>query len=66
MDFSISIYKDKKENLLIVPQVFDENGIRRNSSKYQIIEKPYSPDLIGEKVKKCFDTCINEPTIDVV
>lgn len=64
MDFSISIYKDKKENLLIVPQVFDENGIRRNSSKYQIIEKPYSPDLIGEKVKKCFDTCINEPTIN--
>lgn len=64
MIFSISIYKDKKENLLIIPQSFDENGIRRNMNKFEKLEGPYTNSQIGDKVLVSFDTCKNEPVID--
>ena len=64
MIFSVSIYKDKKENLLIVPQSFDEYGIRRNMAKFEKLEKPYTELEVGEKVAICFNSCIKEPVID--
>ena len=61
MNYGISIFKDKKENLLIIPQAFDENGIRRDTNKFVIIEKPYTNAIIGEKVFGCFEVIIKEP-----
>jgi len=64
MIFCISIYKDKKENLLIVPQSYDENGICRDMAKFEKLEKPYAKLDVGESVLKNFQACIKEPRID--
>ncbi len=58
MYYSIGIYKDKRENLLIIPDGFDENGIRREMNKFRIIEKPYDMKTIGEMVIEVFDEVV--------
>ena len=58
-EYSISIYRDKKNTILIIPDSFDENGVRRELNKPKIIEMPYDLESIGSNVKDCFYICVN-------
>lgn len=64
LNYSIGIYKDKRENLLIIPDGFDENGIRRAMNKFRIIEIPYDMKTVGEIVIKVFDEVVKNPHQD--
>ncbi|MFX4260916.1 hypothetical protein ACOBQJ_01820 [Pelotomaculum propionicicum] len=58
MIYNVSIYKDKKDNILLIPYVFDEHGIRRKYNKPVTLEKPYQSFVIGKSVRECFKVSI--------
>lgn len=64
MSCGISIYKDKKETLLVIPFASDENGIGRDTEKYILIQKPYDNMVVGEKVINCFLDILKNPYQD--
>ncbi len=61
MIYAISIYKDKKDVLLLLPTAKTEAGFSIEINKPIIIEKPYTNIAVGEKVKECLDISRKEP-----
>lgn len=57
---SISIYKDKKDTLIIVPIPQHIRGYGWQIDRPVIIEKPYDFSLIGGKAKECFEISAKE------
>ena len=61
MIYHISIYKDKKDVILLIPNAKTEGGFSVEINKPVIIEVPYNDVTIGEKVMECLEVCKNEP-----
>lgn len=61
LTYSIAIYKDRKENILIIPQAFDEDGVRRDVNKPIVLKAPYEISLLGKCVLESFEAIIKEP-----
>lgn len=65
MDYSVGIYKNINNNtLILVPDGFNQHGIRCNINKPVVLEEPYQPSLIGAKLKECFDITVNHQYTD--
>ncbi|WHY78159.1 hypothetical protein QNH20_03055 [Neobacillus sp. WH10] len=65
MDFSVGVYKNINNNtLILVPDGFNQDGIRCNINKPAMLKEPYKPALIGEKLKECFKITINHQYTD--
>ena len=61
MIYTVSIYKDKKDGLLLIPTAKTEAGFSVEINKPIIMEKPFGIESIGEKVNQCFKICEKEP-----
>ncbi|MDR7313786.1 hypothetical protein [Brevibacillus nitrificans] len=61
MLFTVSVFRDKKGVLLMIPFAHDEDGIRRNVNKPIVIEPPYQNGDIAQKLKECFEICKKGP-----
>lgn len=56
----VSIYKDKKGTIIIVPVPQHINGYGWEIDRPVIINKPYDFSLIGRKAKECFEVAAKE------
>lgn len=60
MDYSVEIFKNiHDETIFIVPHGFDQSGVRRNVNKPAVLKGPYDAELIGLKLKECFNVIVN-------
>lgn len=60
MDFSVRVYKNINNNtLILVPDGFNQHGIRCNINKPVVLKEPYEVVLIGAKLKECFEIVVN-------
>lgn len=58
--YSVGIYKNINDNsLILVPDGFDQHGLRRSVNKPVLLKEPYTTDVIGAKLKVCFETTVN-------
>lgn len=58
MVYSLGIYKDKNDTIIIIPYVADEHGIRREYNKPITLNKPYQHHIISNAVKESFRVSI--------
>lgn len=61
LHYGISVYRDKKGIILLIPHAFDENGVRRGTPRFTPIESPYDKFTIGRKIIESFRVTINNP-----
>src|SRR4051812_34232969 len=61
MIYTVSIYKDKNESLLLIPTAKTEAGFPVEINKPISMEKPYDNLIVGENVKKCLEISQKEP-----
>ena len=59
--YSISIYKDARGDILIIPQAFDENGVRRDINKSIKVDSPFDVKTLGKAIKESFEIVQKEP-----
>ncbi|WP_053362672.1 hypothetical protein [Bacillus sp. FJAT-27251] len=65
MDYSVGIYKNSKDNtIFLIPDGFDQHGIRTNINKPAILKEPYEPAIIGRKLRECFEVIVNRQFTD--
>jgi hypothetical protein len=65
MDYSVGVYKNINNNtLILVPDGFNQHGIRCHINKPAVLEEPYQPSMIGTKLKECFDITVNHQYTD--
>ncbi|MFC5704109.1 hypothetical protein ACFPVX_22710 [Cohnella faecalis] len=58
--YTIYVYKDKKDTLLVIPYAKNDQGVRTNVNKPQIIEPPLIMEQLGLKTREAFEVAIQE------
>jgi hypothetical protein len=65
MDYSVGIYKNLNDNtIFLIPNGFDQHGIRTNINKPAVLKEPYAPATIGRKLRECFEVTVNRQYTD--
>jgi hypothetical protein len=58
--YNVNVYKDNRENLVIIPYAFSSEGIRKNVNKFAVIDNINDYEKIGKMVKECLLECQRE------
>jgi hypothetical protein len=61
MIYQVTVYKDKKDCLLLIPNARTDAGFSVGINKPTIMEYPYDNVSIGEKVRESLKICTKEP-----
>ncbi len=66
MEYSVSVYKDKKGALILIPTAFDKQGLRRSLDIFKKLEESYDAEVLGETLRQYFQISKNSPVIQDV
>jgi hypothetical protein len=58
--YSVHVYKDNRENLVIIPYALSSEGISRNVNKFVVIDNINDYEKVGKLVKECLLECQKE------
>lgn len=61
MIYHVTVHKDKKDCLLLIPNAKTDAGFSVGINKPTIMEYPYDNVSIGQKVKESLEICTKEP-----
>jgi hypothetical protein len=56
MDNSVGVFKNVEDNaLILVPLGNDKYGVSRGLKQGKIVNPPLDPDIVGAKLRECFN-----------
>ncbi len=58
MIYSVTLYKNKKNKIIILPNAQDETGLGRSVNQAIVVDVPYNMALLGQKTKEAFDISV--------
>lgn len=60
VEFSIAVFQSTKTGaVLLFPMGFNKDGIRTAVDKTIFLSPPYTNELLGESIRKCFSITVN-------
>ena len=63
--YSVGIFKNINDNtIFLIPDGFNQYGIRNNINKPVVLKEPYEVALIGATLRKCFEITVNRQYTD--